>query len=70
MINFKRFVLLSLALILFLLPIGHALSQVKELQGGLWGWITIGIFLLITAAYWIYMLIVIKKSNNKKDKEK
>lgn len=57
----KTFLILSLVLLLFLLPLMSALSQVEALKGGKSGFIILGIFLLFCIIYWIVMLGLIKK---------
>ena len=57
----KKYIILALVLLLFLLPIGQALSGVKELQGGKPGLIVLGVFILISIAYWVIMIILINK---------
>ena len=64
----KRFLLLSLAILMFLLPIWQGLKGEKNLPDGVAELIVIGIFVLLSAAYWIYMIIYNKKVN-KNNKE-
>ena len=64
----KRFLLLSLAILMFLLPIWQGLKGEKNLPNGTAELIVIGIFVLLSAAYWIYMIIYNKKAN-KNNKE-
>lgn len=63
--NLKRFLILSLVLILFLLPIGQALSKIEALQGGKGGLIVVGVFVLFSITYWIVMLILTRKKKGK-----
>ena len=63
--NLKRFLILSLVLILFLLPIGQALSKIEALQGGKGGLIAVGVFVLFSITYWIVMLILTRKKKGK-----
>lgn len=64
----KRFLLLSLAILMFLLPIWQGLKGEKNLPDGAAELIVIGIFVLLSAAYWIYIIIYNKKTN-KNNKE-
>ena len=63
--NLKIFLILSLVLILFLLPIGQALSKIEALQGGKGGLIAVGVFVLFSITYWIVMLILTRKKKGK-----
>lgn len=63
--NLKRYLILGLVLILFLLPIGQVLSKIEALQGGKGGLIAIGVFILFSIIYWIIMLILTSKKKGK-----
>ena len=52
----KRFLLLSLAILMFLFPIWQGLKGEKNLSDGAAELIVIGIFVLLSAAYWIYII--------------
>ena len=63
--NLKVFLVLSVVLILFLLPIGQVLSNIEALQGGKGGLICVGVLALFCIIYWIVMLILASKKKGK-----
>ena len=63
--NLKVFLVLSVVLILFLLPIGQVLLNIEALQVGKGGLICVGVLALFCIIYWIVMLILASKKKGK-----
>lgn len=63
--NLKKYIILMLVLILFLLPIMQVLSNIEALKGGKAGLIVLGIICLFSIIYWIIMIILVRKGDKK-----
>lgn len=62
----RTFLILTIVLVLFLVPLGMILTKVKAFQGTMQGWIILTILLAIAFIYYLIMNYIIFHRGKKK----